>query len=225
MAGHPTIGTAVVLRALGRVGERTVFELGVGPTPVRVRPGWAEMNQPRPTFGPEHPAPAALAEALSIRPEDLAGPELPPQGVTTGVPYLLVPVRSLAAMHRLRPRPDLWEAALGDFRGHGVYAFSREVERPGSDAHCRMFAPLQGVAEDPATGSAAGPLACYLARRGADTGGTVAFRFEQGLEMGRESLLEASVDRAGDAITAVRVGGAARIVAEGRLAAEAVGQT
>jgi len=83
-----------------------------------------------------------------------------------------------------------------------------------------MFAPHLGVTEDPATGSAAGPLACYLATRVHGGDGAAAFRFEQGLEMGRESLLEASVDRSGGAITAVRVGGAARIVAEGWLTVE-----
>jgi trans-2,3-dihydro-3-hydroxyanthranilate isomerase len=220
MAGHPTIGTTVVLEALGRVSERTVLELGVGPTPVRVRPGWAEMDQRPPTFGARHPDPAALAEALSIGSDDLAGEELPPQSVGTGLPHLIVPVRSLAAMRRLRPRPDRIEAVMAEFPNQAVYTFSREVERPGSDAHCRMFAPHLGTPEDPATGSAAGPLACYLATRVVGGDGGAAFRFEQGLEMGRESLLEASVDRSGGAITAVRVAGAAVIVAEGWLTAE-----
>jgi len=220
MAGHPTIGTAVTLAALGRVAERTVLELGVGPTPVRVRPGWAEMDQRPPAFGPEHPGPAALAEALSIGADDLAGPELPPQSVSTGLPHLMVPVRSLAAMRRLRPRLDLLEAAMAAFPEQALSGLRRQAERPGSDAQCRMFAPHLGTPEDPATGSAAGPLACYLATRVVAGDGAVAFRFEQGLEMGRESLLEASVDRAAGAITAVRVGGAARIVAEGWLTVE-----
>src|SRR5215472_10977129 len=95
MAGHPTIGTGVVLEAMGRASERTVFELGVGPTPVRLRPGWAEMEQRLPTFGPEHPDPAGLAAALSASPEDVAGT---PQLVSTGLPYVLVPLRSLDAV-------------------------------------------------------------------------------------------------------------------------------
>jgi trans-2,3-dihydro-3-hydroxyanthranilate isomerase len=81
-----------------------------------------------------------------------------------------------------------------------------------------MFAPHLGTVEDPATGSAAGPLASYLAVHAAPPGdGTLRFRFEQGFEMGRPSLLDASVDRAGGAVTAVRVGGGACIVAEGWL--------
>ncbi len=218
MAGHPTIGTAVTLQALGLATDRTVFELGVGPTSVRVQPGWAEMEQRPPAFGAEHPDPPALALALSIEPSDLAAEGLPPQSVSTGLAHLMVPVRSLEVVRRLRPRPDLLPAAIAAFPGQAVYAFTRETELPGSDAHCRMFAPHLGVAEDPATGSAAGPLACYLAARTAPDGdGRLAFRFEQGFEMGRRSLLEASIERSAGAITAVRVGGQARIVAEGRL--------
>lgn len=218
MAGHPTVGTAVVLEALGRAAERTVFELGVGPTPVRVRSGWAEMDQRPPSFGPEHPDPAGVAAALSAPTDDLAGPSMPVQSVGTGLHHLLVPMRSLEAVRRLRPRLDRWDEALAGLGRQAVYAFALAGERPGSDAHCRMFAPHLGTPEDPATGSAAGPLACYIAERaapGAD--GTRRFRFEQGFEMGRESLLEASVDVAGGRVTAVRVGGAARIVAEGWL--------
>ena len=224
MAGHPTIGTAVVLHALGRVSERTVFELGVGPTPVRVGPGWAEMDQRPASFGAEHHDPAALAAALSIPHEELTEAGLPVQSASSGVPYLIVPIRSLAAMRRLRPRPDDLRATLATFPGTAVYCVSTQVERPGWDAHCRMFAPHLGVAEDPATGSAAGPLGCYLAThlpaQGDGTRRTRRFRFEQGIEMGRPSLIEVTVERAGDAggtLTAVRVAGEAHRFAEGWL--------
>jgi trans-2,3-dihydro-3-hydroxyanthranilate isomerase len=106
---------------------------------------------------------------------------------------------------------------MAGFPELAVYAFAREGLLPGSDAHCRMFAPPRGIVEDPATGSAAGPLACYLAARIPTGDGTRAFRFEQGFEMGRESLLDAAVDVSGGQVTAVRVGGSARIVAEGWL--------
>ena len=220
MAGHPTIGTAVVLEALGRAFERTVFELGVGPTPVRVRAAWAEMDQQRPTFGAQHPDPAALAAALSIEAEEILATGLPVQSVSTGLAHVIVPVRSLTAMRRLRPSPEELGAALGPFPGAAAYCFTREVERPGSDAHCRMFAPHLGTAEDPATGSAAGPLPCYLATY-TDGDRVRRFRFEQGIEMGRPSLLEASVEQDGGAITAVRVAGEARLLGEGWLTLEA----
>jgi trans-2,3-dihydro-3-hydroxyanthranilate isomerase len=216
MAGHPTVGTAVTLEALGRVADRTVFELGVGPTPVRVRPGWAEMDQRPPTFGPEHPDPDLLAAALATRREEI-GAGLPIQAVGTGLPHLMVPVRSLAALGALAPRAEHWDAALEGFPGSGVYAFVREAP-DDFDARCRMFVNNLGVVEDPATGSAAGPLACFLTRYTSDGGsGPVAYRFLQGVEMGRPSVLEAAVDRDGEEITAVRVGGQARIVADGWL--------
>jgi trans-2,3-dihydro-3-hydroxyanthranilate isomerase len=214
MAGHPTIGTAVVLEALGKARERTVFELGVGPTPVRLRPGWAEMDQRPPTFGAEHPDPAALAAALSVEPDDILGTGLPPQAVGTGFTHLMVPLRSLDAVGRLRPRLDLWEAAMATFPGLAAYCFARGGALPGSDVHCRMFTP---EVEDPGTGSAAGPLASYLATRQPTGDGTRSYRVEQGFEMGRRCLLEASVDVSGGQVTAVRVGGSARIVAEGWL--------
>jgi trans-2,3-dihydro-3-hydroxyanthranilate isomerase len=217
MAGHPTIGTGVVLEALGRARERTVFELGVGPTPVRLRPGWAEMDQRPPTYGPEHPDPAALAAAISAEPDDILATGLQPQAVGTGLTHLMVPLRSLEVVRRLRPRLDLWDAAMAGFQEMAVYAFAREAQLPGSDAHCRMFTPRIPQIEDPATGSAAGPLASYLAARTPNGDGTRSFRFEQGFEMGRESLLEASVDVSAGQVTAVRVGGSARIVADGWL--------
>jgi len=220
MAGHPTIGTAVVLEALGRASERTVFELGVGPTPVRVRAGWAEMEQQPPTFGMQHPDPAALAAALSIEAEEITGTGLPVQSVSTGLAHLMVPVRSLAGVRRLHPDPGALGAALALFPGAAAYCFTREVEHPGLDAHCRMFAPHLGTAEDPATGSAAGPLACYLAAH-TEGEGLRRFRFEQGIEMGRPSLLEASLEQRGATITAVRVAGEARRLAEGWLTLDA----
>ena len=217
MAGHPTIGTGVVLEALGRARERTVFELGVGPTPVRLRPGWAEMDQRPPTYGPEHPDPSALAAAISAEPDDILATGLPAQAVGTGLTHLMVPLQSLDVVRRLRPRAERWDDAMAGFQELAVYAFARGGQLPGSDAHCRMFAPHLGTVEDPATGSAAGPLASYLAARIPAGDGTRAYRFEQGFEMGRESLLQASVDVSGGQVTAVRVGGSARIVAEGWL--------
>jgi trans-2,3-dihydro-3-hydroxyanthranilate isomerase len=183
-----------------------------------MRPGWAEMDQRPPTFGPEHPDPAALAAAISAEPDDILATGLRPQAVGTGLTHLMVPLRSLDAVRRLAPRPDRWDAAMAGFQELAVYAFARGGQLPGADAHCRMFAPPHmGIVEDPATGSAAGPLASYLARHTPGPKGTRAFRFEQGFEMGRESLLEAAVDVAGGEVTAVRVGGSATIVAEGRL--------
>jgi trans-2,3-dihydro-3-hydroxyanthranilate isomerase len=214
MAGHPTIGTAVVLEAMGLVTERTMFELGVGPTPVSVRSGWAEMEQAPPHRIDHRPEPAALAAALSVEPALIAAAEQPFQAISTGLPYFLVPLPDLAAIRRVRPRTDALSEVLKAVPGAALYCYTVEVEQGGSDAHCRMFHPEIG--EDPATGSAAGPLACGLAfSRGGE--GKLRFRFEQGFEMGRPSLIEAAVDVSGGAVKTVKVGGQARIVGEGWL--------
>jgi trans-2,3-dihydro-3-hydroxyanthranilate isomerase len=214
MAGHPTVGTAVVLEAMGLVVQQTIFELGVGPTPVRVGPGWAEMKQPGPRRLEHRPEPAAVAPAFSVEPGLIVASGQPIQVISTGLPYFLIPFIDLAAIRRLRPQPDVLRDVLAPVPEAAAYCYTEEVEQPGSDAHCRMFHPEIG--EDPATGSAAGPLACAMALSRARDG-TTKFQFEQGFEMGRPSLIEAGVDLAAGAVTAVRVGGRARIVGEGWL--------
>ena len=130
------------------------------------------------------------------------------------------------------PTPDLLDAmaagasgANGDNQHLGVFLFAldgadRALAERGMDAHGRMFAPALGINEDPATGSAAGPLGAYLVRHGrmtADAHGEARIRLEQGMEMGRPSRIEIAVATAGEAITGVRVGGASVLVAEGEL--------
>jgi len=122
----------------------------------------------------------------------------------------------MACMHKISLRRDVWERVLGDFATSNVFVFCREVEMAGATVHSRMFAPALGVAEDPATGAASGPLGCYLVRHGlvASTG-KVAIISEQGLEMGRPSIIHIEVEQKDGAITAVRVGGQCYYMGEG----------
>jgi trans-2,3-dihydro-3-hydroxyanthranilate isomerase len=216
MAGHPVVGTAMVLGREGLASGKVVFELGVGPTPVVLGPGRAEMLQAAPQFGPTHPDRALLARALSLEgvsPAFIAG--LPAGVVSCGVPYLIVPIHSLEVMRRLQPRQDIWMEAVAGLADGCVYAFTLGGEREGTTAHCRMFGPGLGIGEDPATGSAAGPLAAYLSHQlGIQTDPMV---FEQGFEMGRPSIIEASIVGDGEQITGVHVGGQGRFVGEGWL--------
>jgi len=214
MAGHPTVGTALVLQKEGRIGDRTVFELGVGPVPVEIdAEGFAWMTQPAAEFGRIHEHPERLAEALSLDPADLRG-DLPARVVSTGNAFLMVPVASLDAMRRIRPRLELWEAAVTGAGAHGAYCFSEEVEEAGVSAHCRMLAP-GAIGEDAATGSAAGPLGCYLwAHVHGQPHSRLDFVFEQGIEMGRPSRIRVWVPEDGKQ---PRVGGQVAFVAEGRL--------
>jgi trans-2,3-dihydro-3-hydroxyanthranilate isomerase len=179
MAGHPTVGTALVLQAEGRIGDRVTFELGVGPTPVTIADGRAEMRQQPPEFLGLHPDRSELAAQLGVAAADIAGS---PEWVSTGSPFLIVPLTSLNAVRRLRPRTDLRGAVL---------CFALGGEEAGVTARCRMFAPADGVYEDPATGSAAGPLAAYLVKHHLAQS---PFRFEQGYEMGRPSQIYTRIE-------------------------------
>ncbi|HEX6182479.1 MAG TPA: PhzF family phenazine biosynthesis protein [Pyrinomonadaceae bacterium] len=225
MAGHPTVGTSFVLARehmipRGETETDIVLEEGVGPVPVRVsfesgEPVFAEMTQPLPTFGPRLSDRRAAAAMLSLEEDDLDA-QLPLEVVSCGVPFLFVPLRSLDAAHRARPRAELIEAAANGGVPPQVFVFTREVESAFSTVHSRMFAPGMGIIEDPATGGASGPLGCYLVRHGLVARDPAAeIVSEQGLEMGRPSFIKIRIERSGDDITAVRVGGQCHFMGEG----------
>jgi trans-2,3-dihydro-3-hydroxyanthranilate isomerase len=226
-SGHPTVGTAVLLVDLGLVpttqGEaKLLFGEGVGPVPVVVRDGaprFAQLTTAKlPEQGPAPPSREAVAEVLSLTPADLAPAPDEPETWSCGMHYLYVALRDRAALARARLRADAWDRHFGkDSFAHAVFLFCREPERPGSDVRARMYAPEFGVPEDPATGSAAAALAGYLAARDRGGDGTRRVVIEQGFEMGRPSLLTLEIDLRGGAITAVRVGGHAVLVAEAEM--------
>jgi len=219
MAGHPTVGTAFVLAYQGMIQlvepETTItFEEGVGVVPVTLstREGQLhliQMRQPLPTFGPVFTEPEAIAQMLSLDPA-LLDTALPLEVVSCGVPFLFVPIKSLEAVRAIRFRLDIWERVLRDFAALHVFVFTQEVIHPDSTVHSRMFAPAMGIAEDPATGAASGPLGCYLVRHGlvqpARTGSSQMVS-EQGFELGRPSLVQVKIELDGQHITDVSIGG------------------
>jgi len=225
-AGHPTVGTAYLLAALGEIplsGDQTqiIFEEGAGPVPVSI---FAEGGQPvsaqltaaqLPQFGPPTPAAADLAGLLSLDLEDLIAEEI--QAVSCGLPFLLVPIRQRQAMGRIQLKRERWEQALAGYWTPHIYVFTDDVEAPDLDFRVRMFAPALGIAEDPATGAAAATFAGYLGVRDPAREGLLRWRIEQGVEMGRPSLLEIEADKREGQITAVRVGGSAVLVSEGKM--------
>ena len=237
-AGHPVVGTHWVLAHLGRVELREPvtqihFELGVGVLPADLhvsdgRAGRVVMTQDRPTFHAVLEDVTDLAVGLGLPSEAITEVDLPVQIVSTGVPQMMVPVRSLAEVRAL-DAGGLNTAALNRVcRALGtecVMVFTFETERPEATVHVRMFAPLLGVPEDPATGSANGALGAYLVHHRAFpersrgtvevTGPTSYIVSEQGSEIDRPSTLYVEVDRAGEEITAVRVGGEVVLVVEG----------
>ncbi|MBA3340135.1 MAG: PhzF family phenazine biosynthesis protein [Geodermatophilaceae bacterium] len=227
-AGHPTVGTAHVLAAIGEVplsGEvtRIVFEELVGNVPVAIfarhgAPYFAQLTAAQlPESGPPPPSAADVAAALSLHVDDLVGGDWPIQALSCGLPFLYVPVRSLAVVARARIRPDAWERSLKGTWAAEPFVFAMEGERAGSHVHARMFAPALNVPEDPATGSACAALAGYLAARSTARDGTLAWRVEQGFEMGRPSLLEVECDVAAGVVAAVRVGGSSVLVCDGTM--------
>jgi trans-2,3-dihydro-3-hydroxyanthranilate isomerase len=227
MAGHPTVGTAFVLareKMLPAGGDAIVIRLEekVGVIPVRLQmkdgaPDKIWMTQPHPAFGPVFSNTVAVAEMLGIDPSGIRS-ELPIEVISCGLPFLFVPVRDLATMRRLNFNKDLCYRALDSQSVHNVFAFAMEVENAGSTVHSRMFAPELGVPEDPATGSASGPLGCYLVRYGVVSAKpTVSIVSEQGIEMGRPSFIHIEITQEAGEITGVKVGGQTVFVGGGEI--------
>jgi trans-2,3-dihydro-3-hydroxyanthranilate isomerase len=208
-AGHPILGTAFVVgRAMGSPVVR--LETGLGVVPVTLtRPGgggdpvYGEMEQPIPTLE-AFDAPEALLAALGID-GDRDG-LLPVEGYRNGPVHVYVELPGEDAVADLAP--DI--GALARLGVYGINCFAAS----GARVKTRMFGPALGVAEDPATGSAAGPLAVHLARHGRIAYGSE-IEIVQGVEIGRRSVLHARVDGGPDAIERVVVGGSAVIVARG----------
>ena len=195
-AGHPSIGTAFVL-AEGKDAALRLEE-GVGVINVTLRDGFVQMVQPLPSFSGTTITRKVAAEALGLAVEEVRS-DVPIQMGSSGVPFLFVPLSNMKAVRRAR-RPAGLDAS--------VYVFAMSAERSGSHVHGRMFAEGLGVAEDPATGAAQGPLGAYIvAHELVQAAPTTRIRSEQGFEIGRPSILDIEVDRTGAAITAVRVGG------------------
>lgn len=225
MAGHPTVGTAWLLTRLGMLGEirgckSIIFEEGIGPITVTIEaddhggPERVLMRQPLPMFLDIHDDRKAIAEMLSLSVDDLR-PDAPCQAVSCGLPFLYVVVNSLEAMRRISFRLDRWQQLLKGKASEQVFVTTTETEYPQSTVHSRMFAPALGVAEDPATGSASGPLGAYLLRYGlVDIGELVS---EQGIEMGRPSFIQIRIGRSGGEVTDVVIGGECVYVGHGLL--------
>ncbi len=227
-AGHPTVGSAIyvasTLEHSPADGTRTVvLEENVGHVPVDVRFRDGDPVSARFTTAvlPEHrPSPvpdADLARLVGLEASDLH-PALRPEMVSCGLPFYVVPIASLGAIRRAVLDTPLWQRLVAPLWADHVYLICPEAEGPGVDLHVRMFAPAVGVPEDPATGSAAAALGGYLSRMDACEAGSLHWTLEQGLEIGRPSLLHVEADRSGGATAAVRVGGSAVFVSRGFMA-------
>jgi trans-2,3-dihydro-3-hydroxyanthranilate isomerase len=228
VAGHPTVGTAYVLAQRGDLpleGERTeaILQMGIGPVRVIIeaqeeQPTFVWMTQRKAEFGAISEDRVQAAAALGLDLEDVRE-DRPIQTVTTGLPWLYVPLATRGAAARCRPAPEELQSLCGAMKAEGVYAFTTEVSSPGAAFHARSFpSPALGGAEDAATGSAAAPFGAYVARyellpRSLE----MRFVVEQGVEMRRPSEIHVKVRASGDTIASVAIGGRTIIVGEGAI--------
>ena len=228
-AGHPTVGTAALLaelRSPSGVGEREaiiVLEEKVGPVRVGVRltegaPALAEFDAPRlPAEEGSPPGAELLAAALGLIPSEIGFENHRPTRYTAGNAFVFVPVSTLEAMAKARVSSTHWSKAFTGQGGVGAFLYTRQVVHMTSAFHARMFAPDHGVAEDPATGSAAAAFAGVVERFDAPTDGTHRRVIEQGFEMGRPSLITLSLVVDGGRLAAARIGGHAVRVSQGTI--------
>ncbi|HVP67329.1 MAG TPA: PhzF family phenazine biosynthesis protein [Anaeromyxobacteraceae bacterium] len=214
-AGHPTLGTAFVLRGQGG-GPEVALELGVGRVPVRFeeapgRPPFGEMTQVDPVLGEAHDR-TEVARALGV-PVEALHPHLPVQTVSTGLPFVVVPFRSLAVLRDLVldvQRSDAW---LLPRDARHFYLVALETESPAARLHARMI--FYG-GEDPATGSASGCAAAWMVAHGVAAPDERVL-IEQGLEVRRPSRIHVRASRTGSRVHSVRVGGNAVEILRGEL--------
>ncbi len=219
-AGHPTLGTAYVLQQaiLQQPVELIVLNLAVGPIPVGLHyqgavPEMLWMQQNPPVFGPIV-EPGAIAAVLGLESHEIDA-RFPVQVVSTGIPFLLVPLKHLAALQHIQVNVERLFQLVENLEAKEIFVFCPETRHPTHHFSARMFAHYLGIPEDPATGSANGCFAAYLShyRYFGDT--TVAVQVEQGYEMGRPSLLWLKAEQADRSIR-VQVGGRVVMVAQGR---------
>jgi trans-2,3-dihydro-3-hydroxyanthranilate isomerase len=224
-AGHPTVGTAALIahrRAGGLLSTqdlRIVLEEEVGDVVcvARHRAGQALAAYFELPKLPERldapPSDAAIAAGLGLSVEDVGFDKHRPSVFSAGAPYLFVPVRSRDAVRRATPGDMPW--ATKD--GPATFVYAREAARAGSTHHARMFAGAWGVAEDPATGSAAAAFAGVVLAFDRPADGEHALIIEQGFEMGRPSLIALGLTIEAGALRSATIGGSVVIVSNGSL--------
>jgi len=230
MAGSPTVGATFALAGAGRLragADKTVLGLGIGPTTVGLE--WSQnglrfawMTQPIPTFGPIVTDTVAVAAAVGVQPCDLVGGNLPVQVASSGVPFLYVPLISRAAVDSAsleRTRLCTLLRAV-DLEELPVFVFSPQPADDDATVYSRMFAPVLGIPEDPATGGASGPLGAYLLQHNAVSADTASRLVSlQGVRMGRPSRIYISLSSRAGVLEEVRVGGEAVVVGDGTVRA------
>ena len=210
-AGHPTVGTALALRDAGRVGDDMVLELGVGPIPVAVQDGNARFVTKVPLQTSEAASVDAIAACIGLDASALRVDRHGPITAGLGTDFVLAELNDRAALADATPDVPAFRTVAGpDAARMGILVYCRDEVQ----IDARMFAPLGGIMEDPATGSAAAALVAYLGQleRRSNT-----YTISQGVDMGRPSLITGEVTVENGQPVAVAISGKAVKVMEGRL--------
>jgi len=222
-AGHPNVGTAFVLASMGEFGEirsslAMTFEEKAGLVPITIHEanGWiasCELAAPQSlSLGKTVPA-QLVASAVSLAVEDIVTETHPPQVASVGLPFLMAELKDRLALERAQVNISGFEAILSEDIRPSIYLYTRTTD--GFDLRARMFAPLSGVPEDPATGSAACAVAGLLAHFDGNSSGDFRWRIAQGAEMGRPSTLLARAEKTEGVVQTTGVGGACVLISEG----------
>ncbi len=225
-AGHPTLGTAYIIQRelIQQAVEKVTLNLQVGQIPVSFsykdgRPDFLWMQQKPPVFGGTFAA-ETIAEMLNIDPSDIDD-RFPIQTVSTGLPFIIVPLRNLAAVKRCRVNLDKYFSVLRDTKFRALHLFCPETYHVENQLNARMFfGSSYDCSEDPATGSANGCLAGYLVKHRYFGTDSLDIRVEQGYEINRPSLLLLRAHQAEGEQISVSVGGQVFMVAQGQWVVE-----
>ncbi|MEP6959141.1 MAG: PhzF family phenazine biosynthesis protein [Nitrospirota bacterium] len=230
-AGHPVLGTFYVLAHLGLIAvtdgvTRVMQECNIGLFPVELHARDGEitrvvMTQPKPLFigsVEETEDLFDLAKALGLSRNQIVDTKKPVMLVSTGLPVVIVPVRTLTAVRSIDPDSAAIVEVCGRLGVNGIMVFTTITVEDHATVHARMFAPAIGILEDPATGSASGAMGAYLVHNGlVEVGPMTEVIIEQGYEIERPSRILVQVESEDDAIQSVKVGGQVVMVVEGTL--------
>jgi trans-2,3-dihydro-3-hydroxyanthranilate isomerase len=226
-AGHPNIGTAFVLASIGALGPlaeelSVTFEEAAGLVPVTIKPAgagslWCELAAPQGLTLGQTVNPELAAAALSLETPEISMAVHPPRVAGVGLPFLIVELKSPAALEHAAFNMRVMEEFQAAGISPDILLYTRSQGE--FDIKARMFAPLDGVPEDPATGSANCALAALLTYCDAAASGDFSWRIAQGVEMGRPSVLDARTKKQDGVVTATLIGGYSVMVCEGAIEA------
>ena len=225
-AGHPNVGTAFTLATTGAFGEidapmTVTFEEGAGIVPMRIERRderlVCELTAPEPLSLGQTVSPELVAAAVSLGPEDVVTGTHVPQVASVGLAFIIAELKHRAALNSARINMAGFDALAAKDMTPDVHLYVRTPRKDGDDfdIRARMFAPLDGIPEDPATGSANCALAAMLTQYDGAASGTYRYRISQGVELGRPSVLEARIEKRDGGVVSAHMGGECVMVSEG----------